>query len=60
MDENLKMIFANEEAIKISPAMKQEIVGKSAQELAVKNDLIRTLIQDLMAEPNWNRKTNSN
>lgn len=48
LDENLKVIFANEEAIKISGLSKAELIGKSAQELAIQNDLIRSLIQDLM------------
>lgn len=50
LDEKLKIIFANEEAIKISGLSSQEMIGKQTKELAVKNDLIRTLIQDLMAE----------
>lgn len=48
LDENLRVIFANEEAIKISGLTNTELIGKLAQELAVKNDLIRSLIQDLM------------
>jgi PAS domain S-box-containing protein len=48
LDENLKVIFANEEAIKISGLTNAELIGKLAQELAIKNDLIRSLIQDLM------------
>jgi len=48
LDENLKITFANEEAIKISGLSNTELVGKPAQELAIKNDLIRSLIQDLM------------
>lgn len=48
LDENLKVIFANEEAIKISGLTNDELIGKLAQELAIKNDLIRSLIQDLM------------
>ena len=47
LDENLKVIFANEEAIKISGLSHVDLLGKSAQEIAVKNDLIRTLILDL-------------
>ncbi len=50
LDENLSVIFANEEAIKISGLSHNELVGKMAQELSVRNDLIRTLIQDLMIE----------
>lgn len=57
LDEKLKIIFANEEAIKISGLSSQEMIGKQTKELAVKNDLIRTLIQDLMAEePKINTK----
>lgn len=48
LDENLKILFANEEAIRISGLNEGEIVGHLAQELAITNDLIRTLIQDIM------------
>lgn len=48
LNENLKIIFANEEAIKISGLDNAELVGQLAQKLAMKNDLIRSLIQDLM------------
>lgn len=48
LDENLKVIFANNEAIKISGLNEANLIGHSTQELAEKNDLIRTLIQDIM------------
>ena len=51
LDENMKVIFANEEAIKITGIQNENLIGKHAQELAVNNDLIRTLIQDLMIAP---------
>lgn len=54
LDENLKVIFANEEAIKISGLTHAELMGNSAQELAIKNDLIRSLIQDLMFDETGN------
>ena len=47
LDENLKVIFANEEAMKIIGSTQTEIIGYNAQELAVTNDLVRMLIQDL-------------
>jgi NtrC-family two-component system sensor histidine kinase KinB len=53
LDENLNIIFANEEAINIVGMQQAEIVGKSAQELSVKNDLIRTLTQNLMTAENY-------
>ena len=54
LDENLKVIFANEEATKIIGIQQGELIGKYTQELAVKNDLIRALIQDLMLGENTN------
>ncbi|MER3464241.1 MAG: PAS domain-containing sensor histidine kinase [Chitinophagaceae bacterium] len=48
LDENLKVIFANEKALKIIGMSETEIIGHSTQELAEKNDLIRKLIQDLI------------
>ena len=47
MDENLKVIFSNEEAIKIIGLAQKDLINHPAQELAVKNDLMRMLIQDL-------------
>ncbi|MBC7426763.1 MAG: HAMP domain-containing protein [Bacteroidia bacterium] len=54
LDENLKVIFANEEAIKIIGMNETEIIGHHTQELAVKNDLVRTLIQDLLIAESGN------
>ncbi|MBK7568723.1 MAG: HAMP domain-containing protein [Bacteroidetes bacterium] len=50
LDENLKIIFVNEEATKIIGIDQQRLMGHSAQELAVHNDLIRELIKDLIVE----------
>ena len=50
LDENLKVIFANEEALKIMGSTAIEIIGHFTQELALKNDLVRNLITDLMTE----------
>ena len=50
LDENLKVIFANEEALKIIGSTASEIIGHFTQELALKNDLVRNLITDLMTE----------
>lgn len=48
LEENLKVIFANEEALKIIGLGKSQIIGHQAQVLALKNDLVRLLIQDIM------------
>ena len=54
LDENLKVIFVNEEAIKIIGLNQQQLIGKATQDLSVMNDLIRTLIQDLMVADSLN------
>lgn len=54
LDENLNVIFANEEAIKIIGIGEAEIIGHHTKDLAVKNDLVRTLIQDLIIAESGN------
>ncbi|PZQ81664.1 MAG: PAS domain-containing sensor histidine kinase, partial [Flavobacterium johnsoniae] len=46
-DKNL-ILFANEEALKISGLKAENIIGKAATEVAVSNDLVRSLLQHLM------------
>lgn len=47
LDEDLKIIFVNEEALRIIGMSGKDLIGRAVQELAIRNDLIRTLIQDL-------------
>ncbi|NIJ52669.1 ATP-binding protein [Dyadobacter arcticus] len=46
LDENQRILFANEEAVKITGIAGSDLLGKSAIELAEHNDLIRALIQN--------------
>lgn len=48
IDENKKILFANEEALKISGLISEQIIGRQIQDLAVTNDLIRDLIRSLI------------
>lgn len=48
LDENMKILFANSEALKITGLKQENLIGKSAQELSVTNDLIRSLTQGIM------------
>lgn len=60
LDENLKIIFANEEAIKISGLKNDTLIGELAHELAHENDLIRNLILDIkthQVDNNESKKT---
>ncbi|MDR1707193.1 MAG: PAS domain-containing protein [Prevotella sp.] len=48
LDENKVIIFINDEALKITGLSRNEILNKPVQDIAVTNDLIRTLIVDLI------------
>lgn len=56
LDENRIIIFANDEARKITGLDKGQLVGKNAEELAVTNDLIRELLQELFGAKQKNNK----
>ena len=47
LDENMKVIFANEEANQILGLSATQLIGFEAKDLALKNDLIRELIKDI-------------
>lgn len=48
LDENDKILFANEEALKISGLKASDIIGKNASDVALSNDLVRSLLQHLV------------
>lgn len=56
LDENHTIIFINNEALKISGLKQDNIIGKKAQDVAVHNDLIRSLIQDVLQPNNKENK----
>lgn len=47
LDENKYILFMNDNALKLAGLKKEEVIGKQVQDIAVKNDLIRSLIQEL-------------
>ncbi|MBS1776127.1 MAG: HAMP domain-containing protein [Bacteroidetes bacterium] len=51
LDETKNILFINNEALKISGLKGEEVIGKPVQDIAMYNDLIRSLIQDLF-KPN--------
>jgi PAS domain S-box-containing protein len=46
LDENKIVIFANEEAQKVTGLKASELIGGKAAEIALKNDLVRSLVRD--------------
>lgn len=48
IDEGRKVLFVNDEALKISGLKKENFVGKLIQDVAVSNDLVRDLIREIV------------
>lgn len=48
LDENKKVLFANDEALKISGLKNENFIDKQIQDIAVSNDLVRDLIKELI------------
>lgn len=56
LDEHMKVIFANEEALKITELRQQDLIGKASQDVSVTNDLVRSLIQPLVTKEQGSTK----
>lgn len=52
LDEKNRILFINEQALKISGLKRAEVIGKQAEEIAVTNDLIRSLLQKMAKNEN--------
>lgn len=48
IDENKKVLFVNDEALKITGLKRENFVGKLIQDIAVTNDLIRDIIREII------------
>lgn len=47
LDENMQVIFANEEACQVLGLSEEEMVGKSSKDIAIYNDLMRMLLKEI-------------
>jgi len=52
LDEHLHVIFVNEQALKILSMQPVDLIGKSVLEISKKNDLLRTLTQNMLDKKN--------
>ncbi|MCS4238018.1 NtrC-family two-component system sensor histidine kinase KinB [Myroides gitamensis] len=50
LDENMQVIFVNEEACKVLGLGEDEMVGKNSKDLALYNDLMRLLLKEMSLE----------
>ncbi|MBC7865662.1 MAG: HAMP domain-containing protein [Bacteroidia bacterium] len=57
LDENNTILFANEEAFKVIGSKKEDIIGKNAKDVALRNDLVRNLMHDLISKETASKKT---
>ncbi|SFI37750.1 HAMP domain-containing sensor histidine kinase [Halpernia frigidisoli] len=48
IDENKKVLFVNDEALKITGLERRNFVGQLIQDVAVSNDLVRTIIREII------------
>ena len=48
LDDQKKVLFVNSEALKISGLAEKDMIGRPVQDIAVTNDLIRSLIRELI------------
>ncbi|WP_028122553.1 ATP-binding protein [Epilithonimonas tenax] len=48
IDEDKKVLFVNDEALKITGLKKENFVGKLIQDVAVTNDLVRNIIKEII------------
>ena len=56
LDENKKIIFMNNIALKITGLKAENVIGKPVQNVAVSNDLVRMLVQDMFSEEGLDSK----
>lgn len=50
LDAGKKVLFMNDVALRISGLKSEDVIGKPVQDIAVKNDLIRTLVVELFSD----------
>lgn len=56
LDERERVLFINNVALKITGLNNEDIIGKPVQDISMKNDLIRMLVQDLFQGEKNNSK----
>lgn len=50
MDKHRKVLFVNDEALSVLNLTRENILGKQADEVALKNDLLRRLVRELVQQ----------
>ncbi len=50
LDERNKILFINEEALQVTGLKPEDAIGRKAEDLALRNDLLRTLLQKMISD----------
>ncbi len=58
LDEQKKVLFVNSEALKVTGLAEKDMIGKAVQDIAVTNDLIRSLIRELIQPEEKDKQEN--
>lgn len=56
LDKELNILFINDEALSILNLKRDEVLQKPAQDIAMRNDLLRRLVRELMDAPEQEQK----
>ncbi|RFS14403.1 ATP-binding protein [Emticicia sp. C21] len=56
LDEDKKILFANDEALKVTGLKSEQVIGQQVQDVSLVNDLVRSLVKDLIMPENNNKE----
>ncbi len=56
LDENKKILFANDEALKVTGLKPEQLIGLQAQDVSLMNDLIRSLVKGIVMPESINNE----
>lgn len=59
LDNELNILFINDEALNVLNLRRDDVLLKPAQEIAMRNDLLRRLVRELMDSQNNDKKNNT-
>lgn len=56
LDENKKILFANDEALKVTGLKPEQMIGLQAQDVSLMNDLVRSLVKGIVMPESINNE----
>lgn len=56
LNNEMEILFINDEALNVLNLKREEVIKRSAQEISMRNDLLRRLVRELIDIPHKNKK----